>query len=99
MSTIKTVGVKELKNRLSAYLQDVRRGHKILVTDRGVVVAELGEPSSYGLSDEFINPTVLEWLTNGSLTAPSRAITKLKPSSVKLPPGTVQKLIDDDRAE
>jgi len=39
------VGVKELKNRLSAYLREVRGGTVILVTDRENVVAELREPT------------------------------------------------------
>jgi antitoxin (DNA-binding transcriptional repressor) of toxin-antitoxin stability system len=35
------VGTRELKNRLSHYLRQVRRGESIYVTDRGEVVAEL----------------------------------------------------------
>jgi len=38
------VGVRELKARLSEYLRRVRDGETVLVTDRGVVVAELGPP-------------------------------------------------------
>ena len=34
-----TVGVRELKNRLSAFLRQVRSGESVLVTDRGEVVA------------------------------------------------------------
>lgn len=41
---MKTVGVRELKNRLSEYLRDVRAGERVLVTDRGEVVAELAPP-------------------------------------------------------
>jgi antitoxin (DNA-binding transcriptional repressor) of toxin-antitoxin stability system len=41
---VKTVGVRELKNRLSEYLRLVRRGERVLVTDRGQVVAELRRP-------------------------------------------------------
>jgi antitoxin (DNA-binding transcriptional repressor) of toxin-antitoxin stability system len=41
---MKTVGVRELKDRLSEYLREVRRGESVLVTDRGEVVAELGLP-------------------------------------------------------
>jgi prevent-host-death family protein len=41
---VKTVGVRELKNRLSEYLRDVRSGESVLVTDRGEVVAELTSP-------------------------------------------------------
>jgi prevent-host-death family protein len=41
---VKTVGVRELKNRLSEYLRQVRSGEGVLVTDRGEVVAELAPP-------------------------------------------------------
>jgi antitoxin (DNA-binding transcriptional repressor) of toxin-antitoxin stability system len=41
---MKTVGVRELKNRLSAYLRAVRAGESVLVTDRGEVVAEVSPP-------------------------------------------------------
>jgi len=43
---MKAVAVKELKNRLSAYLREVKNGEVVLVTDRGVVVAELRQPSA-----------------------------------------------------
>ena len=43
---MKAVAVKELKNRLSSYLRDVREGEVVLVTDRGRVIAELRQPSS-----------------------------------------------------
>jgi prevent-host-death family protein len=43
---MKTVGVRELKNRLSEYLRDVRSGEIVLVTDRGEVVAEIAPPGS-----------------------------------------------------
>lgn len=42
---MKAVAVKELKNRLSAYLREVKSGEVVLVTDRGQVVAELRQPS------------------------------------------------------
>jgi prevent-host-death family protein len=41
---MKTVGVRELKNRLSEYIRQVRSGEGVLVTDRGEVVAELTSP-------------------------------------------------------
>src|SRR4029453_3558538 len=41
---MKTVGVRELKNRLSEYIRHVRAGESVLVTDRGEVVAELTPP-------------------------------------------------------
>jgi prevent-host-death family protein len=37
----RTVGSRELKTRLGAYLRQVRSGITLIVTDRGVPVAEL----------------------------------------------------------
>lgn len=41
---MKRVGLRELKNRLSQYVREVRNGEKVLVTDRGEIVAELRRP-------------------------------------------------------
>jgi len=39
-----TVGIREMKNRLSEYVRRARQGEVILVTDRGRVVARLTPP-------------------------------------------------------
>lgn len=44
--SVKAVAVKELKNRLSSYLREVKEGEVVLVTDRGKVIAELRQPST-----------------------------------------------------
>lgn len=36
-----TIGVRELKTRLGGYLQSVRQGRTLVITDRGQPVAEL----------------------------------------------------------
>ena len=41
---MKSVGSRELKNRLGRYLGLVRRGETIMVTDRGKTVAHLTPP-------------------------------------------------------
>jgi antitoxin (DNA-binding transcriptional repressor) of toxin-antitoxin stability system len=41
---VKTVGIRELKNRLSEHLREVRRGEHLLITDRGEVIGELSPP-------------------------------------------------------
>jgi len=41
---MKTVGIRELKNRLSEFVRQARSGETLLVTDRGEVVAELAPP-------------------------------------------------------
>src|SRR2546428_13231775 len=45
IKAMKTVGLRELKNRLSAYVRKVRNGQAVVVTERGQVVAELRAPS------------------------------------------------------
>jgi len=41
MNRFTTVGARELKTRLGGYLQQVRRGRTLVITDRGEPVAEL----------------------------------------------------------
>jgi len=41
---METVGIRELKSKLSAYLRLVRAGEVVQVTDRGEVVAEIQAP-------------------------------------------------------
>lgn len=38
---MKTTGIKELKNRLSYYLREVKKGEKILITERERVIATI----------------------------------------------------------
>lgn len=45
---MKTVGLRELKNKLSEYVREIRSGETVLVTDRGEVVAELTPPGALG---------------------------------------------------
>ena len=42
------MGLRDLKNRLSEYVREVRSGEAVLVTDRGEVVAELTPPGQVG---------------------------------------------------
>ncbi|RLK48944.1 type II toxin-antitoxin system prevent-host-death family antitoxin [Microbacterium telephonicum] len=50
------VGIRELKAHLSAYVDAARNGERVVVTDRGVVVAQLvsadGESALSRLLDE-----------------------------------------------
>ena len=47
---MKTMGIRELKNRLSEVVRAVKGGEHVLVTDRGTVVAELVPPGRRGCS-------------------------------------------------
>lgn len=67
LRNMKSVGLRDLKNRLSEYVRDVQSGEAVLVTDRGEVVAEI-IPAGQG-SDEGTVPSVLRSLArSGYLT-------------------------------
>ncbi len=96
MPTLKTVGIRELKNRLSEYLREVRLGTTILVTDRGTAIAEIREPSIG--STPLADSSLLEvWITEGKLRAPLSARKKAGPTSIRLPDGTSQAVLDQER--
>lgn len=48
---MKAAGVKELRNRLSAYLKEVQHGETVLVTEHGRVIAELRPPGQGTAAD------------------------------------------------
>jgi len=48
MYMTESVGIAELRQNLSRYLERVERGERLLVTDRNRPVAELGPPPSTG---------------------------------------------------
>ncbi len=99
MAELKTVGIKELKNNLSAYLREVRRGTRILVSDRNRVVAELHEPRAGYPAQDAGDPVVAGWIESGVVEPPTRARSPLPPSPVALPGGTASRLVDEDRGE
>ena len=99
MADSKTVGIKDLKNNLSAYLREVRRGTRLLVSDRDQVVAELHEPGAAYPADEDGNSVLAGWARLGVVTLPKRAKTPVLRSPVRLRKGTAARLLDEDRAD
>ncbi|MGH9869813.1 MAG: type II toxin-antitoxin system Phd/YefM family antitoxin [Candidatus Polarisedimenticolia bacterium] len=99
MGQIKTVGVKELKNNLSAWLREVRRGTRVLVADRNVIIAELHEPSARYEPEKPAESLLDEWRTEGKVRGPLSGRISLPASPVHLPEGTAQRLLDEDREE
>jgi prevent-host-death family protein len=98
---MRSVGVKELKARLSEYLRQVKRGETLLVTDRNEVVAELRPPrQSLVARDEMAE--LLESLAElGEVTMPGRSKTGWvwQPKGLGLPAGTAARLLDDLRED
>ncbi len=93
---MKAVGIRELKNRLSEYLHLVRNGEVVLVTDRGVLVAELRPPGTTPI--DHADP-VLETLArrgNATVGAPNRPDLYPTMSPVATPE-TAEKLLAEER--
>ena len=81
--------MRELKAKLSSFLQRAAAGEVITVTDRGRPIATLGPVlDTVDLSDAI----AAGWLT------PSTA-DGLRPVRRHRPTGTVQQSLDEDRAE
>ena len=76
---MKTVGVRELKNKLSEYLRGVRLGESVLITDRGEVVAELLPPGQ-GQVDPAVPAGLQSLAKRGLLTLGALNGTDLYPA-------------------
>jgi antitoxin (DNA-binding transcriptional repressor) of toxin-antitoxin stability system len=95
---MKTVGVRELKNRLSEYLRQVRAGESVLVTDRGQVVAEFSPPGESQAGSSL--PVGLRELARRNLvTLGSQGGPHLYPALPRPSQGqrTAAQLLDDER--
>lgn len=92
-----TVGVRELKNRLSHYLRLVRSGEHVLVTDRGEVVAELAPPRE----GEAFPPALLALAAEGRvrLGLPNQPGVYEHRDGRRAPAGTALRLLDEDRGD
>jgi prevent-host-death family protein len=94
---MKTVGVRELKNRLSEYLRQVRAGKGVLVTDRGEVVAEL-TPPGHGATDSSVPPGILALAKRGLATLGAPGDATLYPAIPRTRRRhTAARLLDEER--
>jgi antitoxin (DNA-binding transcriptional repressor) of toxin-antitoxin stability system len=96
---MKVVGIRELKNRLSQYLQMARKGEYVLVTDRGEVVAELRQVDSNTLRNQM--PSELMGLVDrGVVLLGAENGVDVYPRIKRIPGGpSVLKLLEEERSE
>jgi prevent-host-death family protein len=85
------VGVRELRQNLSVYLERVKRGESLTVTEHRRVVAIL-QPAA------ATDDAVARLVTEGRAIAPSRAAGRPKPLTVKLK-RPLSRVLDDARAD
>jgi prevent-host-death family protein len=96
---MKTVGLRELKNRLSEYVRQVRQGHGIVVTDRGQVVAELLPPRPAVAAPKGTR-ALAALARRGVLSVGAPNDPRLYPSLPKrLPRGRLERLLDEARGD
>ena len=98
---MKSVGVKQLKTRLSEYLRLVRNGETVLVTDRDEVVAELRPTRRQPGAGDSLAGLLDALAERGEVTRaglPKRRWT-LKVKGLGLAAGTANTLLGEIRSE
>lgn len=92
----RSVGVRELKSSLSAFLREVKEGATLIVTEHDAAIAEL-RPLSAAFNPA--NTVLQSWAESGTIQLPIRAKNPLGHSPLSLPDGTAVQLLDEDRRD
>ena len=98
MGSMRAVGLKVLRNKLSEYVRLAQGGETILVTDRDRVVAELVPPRE-GRSPSVADAVLAELVRKGWVTPAAHPLTSPPP---RTPVTTFERLmreLDQDRAD
>lgn len=98
---METVGIRELKNHLSAYVRKVEAGDVVIVTDRGRIVAELRPPGQAvypGMHPGFLELARRDGLRLPTATVDPAVFDEARPK-IDLGGLTVQDLIDQQRGD
>jgi antitoxin (DNA-binding transcriptional repressor) of toxin-antitoxin stability system len=96
---LKTIGIRELKAHLSRVLHDVAAGDVYLVTDRHNVVAELRKPDGDAWKMTREERGLAALAAEGRLRVAEQAPRAYPASTIRVPDGTAQWLIDQERGE
>lgn len=95
-TTMFTVGVRELKNKLSHYVARARSGETVVITDRGQIVAELSPPSHHPKTGRPAI-TLDDLRRKGVLYGGGSNESSLYPSMPRLLKRSVSSLLDEER--
>ncbi|MGQ0703999.1 MAG: type II toxin-antitoxin system Phd/YefM family antitoxin [Gemmatimonadales bacterium] len=95
---MRAVGVRELKNRLSEYLRLVKQGEQVLVTEHGVVIAEIRQPSLTAAEQPY--PGLANLVRRGVASAVHENDPGAYPRMRRLlPEGEALRLLDETRGD
>lgn len=97
-SSMRAIGLKVLKNKLSEYVRLVQGGETVLVTDRDRVVAELVPPKA-GRSPVVADAVLSELLRNGWVTPPARPLTGPPVRHARVASAELMRELDESRAD
>lgn len=96
---MQTIGIRDLKARLSHILREVQRGETVLVTDRGRVVAELRAPGSTAKLDTPVERAAAEMAGRGELRLAEPTPNPYQVSPLASAAGTSARLLAAERAD
>jgi antitoxin (DNA-binding transcriptional repressor) of toxin-antitoxin stability system len=98
---VKSVGIKQLKSRLSEYLRLVRAGETVFVTDRDEVVAELRPTRRRLESVDTLDELFDSLAERGEITraSPRKRRGKWTAKGLGLAAGSARALLDEVRSD
>lgn len=100
---MRSVGVRDLKNKLSEYLRLVSAGEPVLVTDHGRVIAQLSAPPAYARCLEESERQALERLSHaGTLRLGYGELcsaTEAQPAALAVDPDELEQALAAVRAD
>ncbi|MEW6282513.1 MAG: type II toxin-antitoxin system prevent-host-death family antitoxin [Candidatus Eremiobacterota bacterium] len=95
---MESVGIRELKSKLSEYVRKASAGEIIQITDRGRVVAQLRAP--WAGPEQVGSPRLFRAGLEGRIRLGGQAPPDLyEPRTPTSPPGSALKLLDELRGE
>jgi len=95
-----TVGIRNLKNSLSQYLNRVKSGERVIITDHNKIIAELvpytGTSTSSALLEEYLEVQAL----SGSISkSTKRTIIGKQTGSIKNDESILKEIYSETRSE
>ncbi len=93
---MKQIGIAKLKDALSAYVRQVQKGSRFLLTDRGVPVAKL-VPVTDQEANASVEETLAAMAVEGLVTRPKRSRHATRHKKVRLPGNRGSQAIIEER--